>query len=473
MGATTRAGAGFWSGVAGRAPFQVNTALLLTDGTVICQEDCGFRWARLTPDNRGCYMNGRWSIIPSMIDSRRYYASAVLGDARVIVAGGEDSDQGNGTDIATVEIWDPSGPTDGWNAIRTPGWRAIGDAPCCVLADGRFLLGSIDSTSTAIYDPATSLWIGSGNKHDASSEETWTLLPDGSVLCVECSDPPSVERYVPATDSWVTAGMTPPGHELVEDTSKEIGPAILMPDQRVLALGATGHTAIYTPARSGRADFWSGGPDLPLGPDGNTMVAKDSPACLLPNGRVLCAVGPAVDAAEFPPHTCFCEFDGATFLRVADPVPFDQSGYLYDARLLLLPTGEVLYTNSTDHVYLYTPHGRVSDDWRPTITYCASNVSAGQTYALRGTQLNGLSQGCSYGDDASMATNYPLVRIQHNNEGVISYCRTFGHSTMAVATGASLEWTNFVPPAGIPTGPSELFVVANGIPSVGSAILVV
>jgi len=41
---------GAWTKIANQPPFRVNTALLVTDGTVICQEDCGFRWSRLTPE---------------------------------------------------------------------------------------------------------------------------------------------------------------------------------------------------------------------------------------------------------------------------------------------------------------------------------------------------------------------------------------------------------------------------------------
>jgi hypothetical protein len=62
-----------------------------------------------------------------------------------------------------------------------------------------------------------------------------------------------------------------------------------------------------------------------------------------------------------------------------------------------------------------------------------------------------------------MATNYPLVRIQHSN-GNTYYCRTANHSTMGVATGASLESTQFTVGC-IPEGTGLLFVVANGIAS--------
>jgi hypothetical protein len=87
------------------------------------------------------------------------------------------------------------------------------------------------------------------------------------------------------------------------------------------------------------------------------------------------------------------------------------------------------------------------------------------SYTLQGRQLNGLSQAVSYGDDAAAATNYPIVRIRHLASGRVTYCRTFDHSSMGVATGTVIHSTNFDVPASIPTGLSELCAVANGISS--------
>jgi hypothetical protein len=89
----------------------------------------------------------------------------------------------------------------------------------------------------------------------------------------------------------------------------------------------------------------------------------------------------------------------------------------------------------------------------------------GQTYELKGRQLNGLSQAVSYGDDATMATNYPLVQIRHEGSNVVHYCRTHDHSTMSVATGSIPESTKFDVPSGLASGKYHLTVVANGIPS--------
>jgi hypothetical protein len=85
--------------------------------------------------------------------------------------------------------------------------------------------------------------------------------------------------------------------------------------------------------------------------------------------------------------------------------------------------------------------------------------------------FNGLSQANAYGDDYQSATNYPLVRITITSTGHVFYCRTHGHSSMAVASPAKVL-TKFDVPSGIDTGAGELEVVANGIASTPVAVTV-
>ncbi len=75
-----------------------------------------------------------------------------------------------------------------------------------------------------------------------------------------------------------------------------------------------------------------------------------------------------------------------------------------------------------------------------------------------------MTQAVAYGDDATMATNYPIVRLV-SEDGRVHYCRTFGHSTMAVATRRRRVHTRFTVPTGLPHGRYDLRVVANGIAS--------
>ena len=455
-----------WKKLAASPNFATSTMLLLTDGTVMCQQSGGLNWSRLTPNSKGDYVNGTWAPLAPMINTRLYYASAVLADGRVIVCGGEYSNAGvagggnQQNETNRCEIYDPV--TDTWTAINPPtGWTNMGDAPSCLLPDGRLLVGYYSGVKTAIYDPVAQTWTAGPNKGASASEETWTLLPDQTVLTVQCSNRPNAEKYLSATNTWTSAGTLPVS--LVEVASLEIGPAILMNDGRVFCVGATNHTALYTPpAMANQPGSWTAGPDFP-NIAGKTIGAKDAAACLLPNGKVLLVGGPVNgNANSYLSPTYFFEFDGTSLARVLDPA--NSTGIPYQGRLLLIPTGQVLFAAETNDIYCYTPDGAPLDSWRPSITSISGTISAGSGQTLQGRQLNGLSQAVSYGDDATMATNYPIVRITYRN-GDVFYCRTSNHSSMGVATGATLNTTEFYVPLNIPAGKASLVVIANGIAS--------
>jgi hypothetical protein len=469
---------GTWKPLGHQPPVAIDTMLLLTDGSVMCH-DYGTGgaytpdWYRLVPDAFMDYANGSWHKLTPMpanapaaqngpVDAPLYFASAVLRDGRVFVAGGEYNGSPN-VDLLAASIFDPV--ADSWTSIPTPpGWTNIGDAPSCVLPDGRVLLGNINTVQTAILDPVTRSWSAGGNKHDTSSEESWTLLPDGTIIVAEVNNHPHAEKYLIATNQWITAGSTPSGHDLVLNepgVSIEIGPAILMPDGRVFCTGATGHTALYLPPLlPTQPGTWIPGPNFPVS-GGHLMRAFDAPACLLPNGFVLCAVGP-LNAGWSGPPTVFFEFDGAALHPVANPASAAGEP-TYNARLLLLPSGQVLYANCTKTIEIYSPAGGPQSAWRPHITEVPRHLHPGETYRLHGHQINGLSQAVAYGDDAQMATNYPLVRLLGAPSVGMMFCQTFDHSTMAVATGSAVHHTNFVVPPHLPHGEYELVVIANGI----------
>jgi hypothetical protein len=292
---------GSWQPLNNPATFNLDAMLLLTDGSVMCHEYETPNWHKLTPDTASDYANGTWSTLSPMpnnapamqngpADAPLYFASAVLRDGNVFCAGGEYN-AGAQLDILTAEIYDPV--TDVWTAIATPpGWTNIGDASSCVLPDGRVLLGNANTnafpTATAIWDPESGSWSDGGNSLDNNSEEGWTLLPDGTVLAVQCTNIPNAQKYVIATNQWVSAGNTGPtlpGTPVVtpQGTIYEMGPQILLPDGRVFAIGASGHTALYTPPNTVPTDpgSWVPGPDFPVGASGQLMAAVDAPACPL------------------------------------------------------------------------------------------------------------------------------------------------------------------------------------------------
>jgi hypothetical protein len=129
----------------------------------------------------------------------------------------------------------------------------------------------------------------------------------------------------------------------------------------------------------------------------------------------------------------------------------------------LLPTGEVLCSTCTNDIQVYRPDGSPNPAWAPSFVSPPTTVVPGTTFTLQGRQLNGLSQANSYGDDAQMATNFPLVRIESGAQ--VFYCRTHGFSTMGVATGGAVTSAKVDVPHTVPLGPATLCVVTNGIPA--------
>jgi hypothetical protein len=245
-------------------------------------------------------------------------------------------------------------------------------------------------------------------------------------------------------------------------------PSVLFPDRTVkgavFAIGASGATGLYTPgADTTTAGTWAAGPDLTDG-QGNPLYPMDAPAVLLPSGKVLLTASPG-PPCEQPAPTYFLEYDPAVNEVAVVAGPPDTAVPCHRARLLLLPTGQVLYSNYSADIEVYTPdlEPKPLPSWRPAITGYPHTMALGGTYTITGTQLNGLSQACNYGDDAQMATNYPIVRLT-NAAGEVVYLRSFNFSTMGVATGLTPVTTDVTVFQGEP-GRWTLEVIANGIAS--------
>jgi hypothetical protein len=466
--------AGTWGTVgAANGPVNAGTMLLLTDGTVLCHDEPNTptvsgsnRWYKLSPDQNGHYDTGTWTQLHNGPNSPLYFACSVLNDGRVFIAGGEYNGTNAQVELLAAQIYDPL--TDHWTTIGTPaGWTQIGDAPSAVLNDGRVLLGDLGSKRSAIYDPVANTWTAVGtNKDDPRcTEETWVLLPDQTVLALECDNQPKAEKYLIAADKWVSAGSTPV--TLVDTFSDEIGAALGLPDGRVFCIGATGHTALYQPpALASQPGTWAAGPSFPVLVKGLTTGAKDAPAALLPNGRVLCLVGPYdPPGGTWGTPVTFFEYDPVANTLTQVPPASNNGGSPFSSRVMLLPTGQVLHTDGSATVAIYSPDGAPDPTWRPSITSVPTALSPGSTYTLHGRQINGLSQAVIYGDEGSMATNYPIVQITSTATGAVTYARTHGHSTMGIQTGALVHSTSFTVPAGAGLGAAELRVIANGIAS--------
>ncbi len=452
----------------------------------------------------------------------RFFASAVLRDGHAVVIGGEYN---NGTTVVGFNgtngyaftnigfLYDPV--TNAWgpqldetNGGLGFGSGGIGDAQCTVQPDGTFLLAGTSSTDLEQLNLLPGL-TGNFTRRNSTGkfmnnfEESWSQLPNGTFMSISVNAPGVYEIYNPGVgfNNWTQPGTADPattpnmpvnlgGVGPGSGSARELGPSVMRPDNRLLwfsgnALGQNGlydtATGTWAPANPNM--------DFPFYDEGAGIrfSVADGPASLLPNGNVLVLANPVGLACPDPATPKCGPFNTpATFFEVnladnllsqlAEQPVGAASTVSYVGRLLLLPTGEVLFTtmDSAFGAQLYVNGGTPQDAWRPVISSAPTKVAPGLSYAVAGTLFTGFSEGASFGDDAAMASNYPLVRIKNDATGHVFYAHTHDHSRMGVVAVGSTEAvsTQFDVPAGIELGASTLVVVVNGIPSASRAVTV-
>jgi hypothetical protein len=479
---------GTWAKVTPAPSFGLCNPLLMIDGTVIVHNCYTPDWYKLTPDINGNYATGTWSQIGSMPVvggtqyAPQYNASAVLPGGRVIVMGGEYNGGQGAVWTNQGALYEPG--ANGWVPVSPPdggagAWSQIGDSESNVLTDGTFLLGACCGypAADALFDAKTMTWTDTGAPVAGGAyqdEQGYTLLPSGNILTVDiwtnypAGGATNAEMYVPKTGTWISAGNTPVSlPDPAVCGTWEIGPAPLRGDGTVVQFG--GHsgcqkptvdpTAIYTAA----ANLWIPGPDVPqvCGKSGKLSCdLADAPAAVLPDGNILFAASAGYGGR--PTH--FFEFTSGNFIKqVADPIDHADSSGAYYYNFLVLPNGQILSTDFSKILEVYTPAGSQITNYGPSITKAPAAVSACGTYEIKGKQLNGRTQGAYYGDDAQAETNYPIVKIVNTGSGHVFYASTVG-STRSVEP-LTVSTATFTVPCGIESGASTLYAVANGISS--------
>ena len=458
-----------WARLTNLAPASPGTMMLLSDGTIMVQNNNDLSgWMRLKPDIHGSYINGTWvQDIKPMHLARLYFASNVLSSGKVWVLGGEYSGSFLSQDITPEgEIWDPV--ANSWSPIRSYPSGFFGDDPSMLLPGGRILAGDIFSNQPEIYNIGTNIWSAAASKvyDDRSDEESWTKLGNGNVLTYDifqtiATGKGYAEMYNPIANAWSSispADGSARGVLPVLTSSVlgfELGPILRLQDGRAFVIGANGHTALYEPS----TNTWAEGPDTPSG-----FGADDAPAAETPNGHIVYAAD-NVPAGLFNPPTKIFEFNpiAETTVEVTpDEDPNLSFVPSFVTRMLTLPTGQVLFTDSSEQLWVYTGDGVPNPALRPVVNNVA--YSGGAIFTLTGKRLNGQSAAASYGDDAESDENYPLVRLT-SSTGNVYYCRTSNWSTVGVDGGMALETVNFTLHPAVRAGNYALTVVGAGIPS--------
>jgi hypothetical protein len=464
--APKKSGSGTWAALVHAFPGSgfPDTAVQLTDGSVLMHDGCTTNWYKLTPDNTGSYHNGTWSSIASMPTgySPLYFSSQVLPDGHVIVEGGEY--------INCNAVWSTLGAiyntkTNTWTAVVPPtGWTSIGDAQSVVRHDGVYQQADCCSTKAALAsisgDVVTWTSVGTG-KVDSNDEEGWTQLPDQTILTVDANrglgNPNFVEIFDENTNTWATQTNKTPA-SCVDAGSHEVGPGVLLHSGLMFQVCATAHTAIYDPI----AKTWAAGPDMPT--INGALDSADGPAVEMPSGNILAQVSPGV--FNTPSH--FVEIkvtdaSTATITQVNEPASA-ASQSSYEGRLMMLPTGQVLWSSDVGDVQIYTPKGKTVKSAIPKLSIPASLTVGSNNNKAKGKGFNGASYGGYYGDDAQMSTNYPLIRFTNNSSGHVCYAKTHDYNT-GVGNGGNKSKAQFDIPGSCETGASTAQVVVNGIAS--------
>jgi hypothetical protein len=215
----------------------INAMLVLRDGKVFVLGGHG-RTALYDPTRRS------WTAGGIMVTARSGFDTVLLADGKVLIVGGNISDDHS---VASAELYDPV--SGSWTATGSM-LDARSTMTATLLPDGRVLVVGAFTTFRRdvvpargeLYDPASGTWSPTADLVTPRFQHTATRLTDGRVLVAGGStgagDPlTAAELYDPVGGTWTaTAGMVRP-HE--GDT------ATLLADGRVLVTGQTAE--IYDP----------------------------------------------------------------------------------------------------------------------------------------------------------------------------------------------------------------------------------
>jgi hypothetical protein len=361
------------------------------------------------------------------------------------------------------------------------------------------------------YTPATGLWT-SVSPADGTARGTLPVLSDpqlgfelgpilrlldGQTLVIGANQHTAL--YTPWANSWapgpdMRADLTGPGGTIKNALfGADDAAAAILPNGHVYltadagpnpisesASTKAGSAAVKLPSTAGMQSTWSvaqaDGKNTTI-PPGTVILSVDSPTSItlgtfdssgnLVPVKALATQGNIglVLGGIFSSPTQLFDFDpnARTMTPIAGPAgSLLSSQGSFVTRMLVLPTGQLLLSDSSNQLYVYTPHSSAPEWLRPEIfdvDYTRDGV-----FKLTGIRLNGQSAGASYGDDDQMDENYPIVRLENPATGNVYYCRTTNWDSVSVG-GHRPETVDFTLNPAVTPGRYELTVVGAGIAS--------
>jgi hypothetical protein len=369
------------------------------------------------------------------------------------------------TNAGYAEKYTPS--TGVWTSISPADGTARGTLPVLSSTQVGYELGPL----IRLLD-GRALVIGA-NQHTAlytPSSNTWAPGPD---MRADLTGPGGTIPNALFGADDAAAGILPNGHVFL---TADAGPNPISLDAKTKA----GSASVKLPTTAGLQPTWSvaqaDGKKTTI-PPGAVIYSVDSPTsitlgtfnssgnlvtlnALRTQGNIGLVLG-----GVFSSPTQLFDFDPNT--GTMTPIPGPPGSILptepaYPTRMLVLPTGQLLLSDSSNQLYVYTADGSAPASLRPVISQV--HYTDDGVFKLTGRQLNGQSAGASYGDDDQMNENYPIVRLQDPATGNVYYCRTTNWSSVAVG-GNQPETVDFTLNSAVTPGSYELTVVGAGIAS--------
>jgi hypothetical protein len=433
---------------------------------------------------------------PSILVGHKILVGNLLGPATYLYSISENAFTPTGT-----KVYNDSSDEEGWAVL--PGGQ--------ILNYDLFQTIATNKGYAETYSPSTGLWTGI-SPADGTARGTLPVLSDpqvgyelgpilrlldGRALVIGANQHTAL--YTPSSNTWAAgpdmrADLVGPGGTVANALfGADDAAAAILPNGHVFLTADAGPNPISHHART-QAGSASVRVRTTAGLQPTWGVAQaDGTNTTIPPGALIYSVDSAtsitlgtydssgnlvtinalrsqeeiglVFGGVFSSPTQLFEFDpsAATMTPVPPPagsfLPFEGA---YVTRMLVLPTGQLLLSDSSNQLYVYTPDGSAPASLQPAIS--SVHYSGEGVFRLTGTQLNGQSAGASYGDDDQMNENYPIVRLEDPATGNVYYCRSTNWNSVSVG-GSQPESVDFTLNPAVRPGSYELTVVGAGIAS--------
>lgn len=432
----------------------------------------------------------------SIFLSAYYQLTACLGDDPSTLLSSKKILVGNLSDPTTYvydarsNAWSPSGTKVYPDSSDEEGWARTSEGT--LITYDLFQSIATNGSYAEEYHPKSGIWTSispSDNTAKGSIPQLSSTalgyelgpllrLQDGRVFAIGANQ--HTAFYNSATNTWA-AGPDTIGtlNGIPSPFGADDAPGAILPNGHVIFAadaGVSGFTssgnitsgsAVITgiPSTAILQFLWSlNGAGIPGGAyivsvDSPTQVTISSPATATTSGDTISWGG------TFSNPTELFDFDPSTntISQVTSALPDGNLPYQgsYPSRMLILPTGQLLFSDASSQLWVYTSSGTPRPSLRPIITD-VRYLDDGR-FRLTGFQLNGQSAGAAYGDDDQMDSNYPIIRMVNSSGGVF-YARTSDWSKIGVAD-AGRETVDFTLNPAVTRGDYALIVSGAGISS--------